>query len=267
MSDLTLADAARLVFLASFATLLVLVTLYAWALRKRPHQALWMLLAANCLYVAYYVLTGISSFIELSERLATNLYRIGTFLAFPALALVLAGSVSLVRAYLSAGTVPADQSGRSLVFKAVMAKLGNGLLIGVGFALAMTAVTYGFSKWQMNEMAEEMFKDYTPEAGLEVVEHRPQKPTNNDAFIGSIRNNGKDTWEGVEILAEMFGKSGEFVDKCSSYIDGSIAPGQTRNFKVSCAGCRDVRVPLAYDKYTIAISDARYVRAKKMGSN
>jgi hypothetical protein len=238
---------------------------YIWALNKRSHRSLWILLCSSALYVAYYILTGVSYFIDVSERLATNLYRIGTFLAFPAIVLALVGSISLVRAYVAAGTTN-DQRGPT-VLKAAFAKIGTGLLIGIGFAVAMTAITYGFSKWQIDAMTEDMFKDYTPEAGLEITEHRPQKPTNNDAFIGAVRNNGKDTWEGVELLAEMFGKDGAFLDKCSSYVDGSVAPGESRNFKVSCAGCRDVRVPLQYDKYTIKVVDARYVRPKNKGSN
>ncbi len=56
------------------------------------------------------------------------------------------------------------------------------------------------------------------------------------------------------------------MDKCSSYVDGSISPTQDRNFKVSCSNCRDVSQPLEYDKYTITIADANFVRPEKVGS-
>ena len=160
------------------------------------------------------------------------------------------------------------------MLKAALAKIAHGLLVGIGFGVALGAVMYGYTAWQMSQFEKNktdnfgMFKDYTAEAGLSITEHRPQRETNNDAFVGTVANNRKDTWEGTEILVEMFGKDGAFVDKCTSQVDGSIAPGQTRNFKVSCAGCRDVRVPLVYDKYTVAITDARYVRpTDKVGSN
>ncbi len=159
------------------------------------------------------------------------------------------------------------------MLKAVLAKIAHGLLVGIGFGVALGGAMYGYTMWQMKEFENKnrdmmgMFKEYTPNAGLSITEHRPQNPTANDAFIGSLANNGKDTWERVELLAEMFGKDGAFVDKCSSYLDGSLAPGQTRNFKVSCSGCRDTRVPLVYDKYTIAIVDASYVRPEKSGLN
>ena len=159
------------------------------------------------------------------------------------------------------------------MLKTALAKIAHGLLVGLGFAVAIGALMFGYTKWQMSEFEKksgdmaEMFRDYTPDAGLSITEHRPQKPVANDAFIGTLTNSGKDTWDNVEILAEMFAADGQFVDKCSSYLDGSIAPGQARNFKVSCAGCRDVRTPLVYDKYTIAIVDASYVRAEKPGSH
>jgi hypothetical protein len=112
-----------------------------------------------------------------------------------------------------------------------------------------------------------MFKEYTTEAGLTIKTHRPQLPQNNSAFLGVISNRGKDTWENVEVLVELFAKDGTFVDKCSSYMDGSIGPAQDRNFKVSCSSCRDVSLPLVYDKYTIIIVDANFVRPEKVGSN
>jgi hypothetical protein len=160
------------------------------------------------------------------------------------------------------------------MLKAALAKIAHGLLVGIGFGFAVGAVMYGYAAWQMKEMQEnkgEMFgglyKEYTAEAGLVIKEHRPQRTDNNSAFLGVISNRGKDSWENVEVLTELFAKDGTFVDKCSSYMDGSVAPGQDRNFKVSCSGCRDVSVPLVYDKYTIAIVGAQFVRPEKVGSN
>jgi hypothetical protein len=109
----------------------------------------------------------------------------------------------------------------------------------------VAAAMYGYSKWHMHELEQRdmfagMFKEYTADAGLTIKTHRPQLPQNNSAFLGVISNSGKDTWENVEVLVELFAKDGTFVDKCSSYVDGSIRPAQDRNFKVSCSNCRDV---------------------------
>lgn len=152
------------------------------------------------------------------------------------------------------------------MLKAALARIVHGLLVGIGFAIALGSLMYGFSEWQRKEFEERtgdrgvMYKEYSPAAGLTIKEHRPQTTEANSAFLGSIENNGQDTWENVEVLVELFDKNGTFVDKCSSYMDGSIGPSQTRNFKVSCNGCRDVSKPLAYDRYTIAIVSAHYSR-------
>lgn len=159
------------------------------------------------------------------------------------------------------------------MLKAALAKVAHGLLIGIGFAVAMGGLLYGYTKWQMKEFEEStgglsgMFKEYTPEAGLSIKEHRPQRTQDNSAFLGTILNSGQDAWENVEVLVELFDKEGTFLDKCSSYMDGSISPGQTRNFKVSCSGCRDDSQPVVYHQYTIAIVDASFSRPEKSGSH
>ena len=158
------------------------------------------------------------------------------------------------------------------MFKTALSKIAHGLLVGLGFGAAVAGAMYGYSKWQMHELEQGdmfggMFKEYTVDAGLTIKTHRPQLPQKNSAFLGVISNSGEDTWENVEVLVELFAKDGTFVDKCSSYMDGSISPTQDRNFKVSCSNCRDVSLPLEYDKYTITIVDANFVRPEKVGSN
>ncbi len=156
------------------------------------------------------------------------------------------------------------------MLKIIFGKIAHGLLVGIGFGLALGAVLYVYSTWQLKEFesrvksesfeVDSVFKKYTAEAGLLIVDHRPQREINNDAFLGALENKGTDTWESVKVVVEMFGKDGVFVDKCTSYTEGSIGPGQKCNFKVSCAGCRESNTPVAYDKYTVAIADAQYVR-------
>lgn len=53
----------------------------------------------------------------------------------------------------------------------------------------------------------------------------------------------------------MFDKDGQFIDKCSDHLEGSITPGQTRNFKVSCSNCRENPMP-SYETYKVKIVDA-----------
>ena len=157
--------------------------------------------------------------------------------------------------------------------KAALSKVVHGLLVGIGFATALAVLLYGYDRWQtskMEEQASEMderfreslpvFKNYSSDARLTIKNHRPQTRESNSAFLGSIQNAGVDTWQSVEVLVELFDKEGTFVDKCSSYLDGSIGPGQIRNFKVSCSECRDAAQRLAYDRYRIEIVSASYVQ-------
>lgn len=95
--------------------------------------------------------------------------------------------------------------------KVALEKIIHGLLVGTGFAVAVGAVLFGYTRWEMKEFEERtgdmpvVFTHYSPAAG--------------------------------------------------------------RNFKVSCSDCRDVSQPLVYDRYTIAIASANYVRPEDLMSN
>ena len=152
------------------------------------------------------------------------------------------------------------------MIKAAFAKICSGLLTGIGFAVAIAAVFFGIGRWEKSQASDQLagfeMRQYKPDSGLIIKDHRPLTTDQNTAFIGTVENNGKDTWESVSIDVDLFDKGGQFVDKCSGYERGRIAPGQTHNFKASCGGCRDASVA-QYDHYTIAIVDANYVRPSK----
>ena len=150
-----------------------------------------------------------------------------------------------------------------MTFKSALERIAQGLLLGIGFAPAFLVFNHFYTQWQMSSFdktlfEDTVFKEYKADAGLVIKAHRPQKAEDNDAFVGQIANEGKESWANVEIVAELFGTDGEFLDKCSSYVDGTLAPGQTRNFKVSCPNCRDNPMQ-PYDSYTLAVVDARFV--------
>lgn len=153
------------------------------------------------------------------------------------------------------------------MLKSLLARIGNGLLLGIGISIAFSVFTYGYTQWQIREMeenAEEMFglKNYNG-SDLVIREHRPQRAENNSAFIGVVANTGTDGWDNAEFLVELYDEKDAFIDKCTGYLDGSIAPGQERNFKVTCQNCRDPALPLTYARYTIEIVGANYVQPPK----
>lgn len=146
------------------------------------------------------------------------------------------------------------------MLKTALEKIGSGLLIGIGAGISVGLIMYAQTRWALSAIEdgsyeESFFKSYGPEAKLSIKSHRPQRLEGNSAFLGQVANEGTDTWSYVQIAVELFDKGGQFIDKCSSHLEGSIVPGETRNFKVSCQNCANNPMT-AYDKYTVDIVEA-----------
>ena len=69
-------------------------------------------------------------------------------------------------------------------------------------------------------------------------------------IIGSARNSGKKPARSVNIQANFF-NHGKFADQYSTYLSGSIAPGESRYFKITC-GCKDTP-PAEHDSYKVEV--------------
>lgn len=67
-------------------------------------------------------------------------------------------------------------------------------------------------------------------------------------FTGEIRNNSKKVARGVNVEVNLF-LGDRFVDQYSTYITGSIQPGASRLFKISC-GCKG-NPPAEHDAYKL----------------
>jgi hypothetical protein len=70
------------------------------------------------------------------------------------------------------------------------------------------------------------------------------------ASIGKAANSGKRAVHGVHIQANLF-NHGKFVDQYSTYLTGSLAPGGSQFFKISCA-CKDTP-PAEHDGYKLEV--------------
>ncbi len=78
--------------------------------------------------------------------------------------------------------------------------------------------------------------------------------------ITSPQPNKEMTWNtnpqpvrGVQIEANLF-KGGKFVDQYSTYVSGSLGPGETRFFKIAC-GCKDSE-PAEHDSFKVSVTSA-----------
>jgi hypothetical protein len=153
-------------------------------------------------------------------------------------------------------------NGYRQVLKAALARIANGLLIGIGFGLALFGAFYIADQYLTRSHRDGTmpeYKAFSKDSGLVIKFHEQRRTEFSSAVIGMVRNEGSDSWRGIELVVELFDKSGKFLDKCTSYESIALAPGEERNFKVSCGGCKDNPV-VKYDHYAIRIEDARYVR-------
>lgn len=149
-----------------------------------------------------------------------------------------------------------------MTLKSVLARIGDGILLGIGAGITIAIILYVQTQWAMASFEEGLpdaaeFRSYGPAAKLAVKSHRPQRAEANSAFIGQVANEGDASWNYVQISVELFDKDGQFIDKCTDHLEGTIAPDETRNFKVSCPNCANNPMP-AYDSYEVAVVDATF---------
>lgn len=74
-------------------------------------------------------------------------------------------------------------------------------------------------------------------------------------FTGAVENRGKQPSRGVEVVVNLF-LAGRFVDQYSTYMSGTVVPGASRYFKVSC-GCKDTP-PAKHDSFKVEVVGGGY---------
>lgn len=133
--------------------------------------------------------------------------------------------------------------------------IGRGFLLGVGFGIAMGGAYFGIWKLsesrassdfesRMTKRHEDAIKD------LVLVDVEEQKHDGETAILGSVRNNGTETHDNVEVQANLF-NHGKFVDQYSTYVRGKIDPGASVYFKISC-GCSH-SPPAEHDSFKVEV--------------
>ena len=139
--------------------------------------------------------------------------------------------------------------------KNAIATVIRGFLLGLGFAVAAIGVLFVAQTYWMNQYRNgaELGADSVIESRGETsrkdivlsdVEER--KSEGGVSVIGTLKNTGSRPARGVQIEVELFQK-GKFVDQYSTYISGSVSPGESRHFKVTC-GCKD-SPPAEHDSF------------------
>ena len=159
-----------------------------------------------------------------------------------------------------------DVEGKKSKLVTYFSKIISGFFIGVGFSIAMIMI-FAIAGYIFKNSFKEETKPSTLEtykssrikfdenSGLVIQSHESQRLKNKLIILGKVKNNGKESWEHINIEVELFDSDKAFVDQCSTYISSTIKTNQTRNFKVTCGGCNNE--PLVdFSTYEINIVDA-----------
>ena len=109
---MTILDGMKISIVFSVIAQILLVIIFNVAMRKRYHISFTYLLIATCISIIYSLLASISYFFEMPQEHATNLYRIGLYLAFPGTILGVVGTWLLVSAFIAStsNSTPVDKS-------------------------------------------------------------------------------------------------------------------------------------------------------------
>lgn len=143
--------------------------------------------------------------------------------------------------------------------KNAIATIIRGFLLGLGFAVAAIGATfvaqaYWMSQYQSGAGASAYSNlDSAAEAArrdIVLSDVEEQKSDRRVAVIGTLKNTGSRPARGLQVEVELFQKN-KFVDQYSTYISGSVGPGETRHFKVAC-GCGD-SPPADHDSFKVQV--------------
>lgn len=139
--------------------------------------------------------------------------------------------------------------------KNALAIIARGFLLGLGFSVAAVAVMAAAQAYWMQQYSsgaasstpaalDTFGEDARKDIVLSDVEE--QKADGRVAVIGNLKNTGSRPLRGLHVEVDLFHK-GKFVDQYSTYISGTIGPGESRHFKVTC-GCNNTP-PAEHDSF------------------
>ena len=139
----------------------------------------------------------------------------------------------------------------------------NGFLSGIGFGVAVVLVFWIAGNLFQSEAKKEIINyelshvEFDENSGLAIEDHEITVLQNKIVLLGQVKNNGPNNWKHVQIEVELFDSKGKFVDKCSTYVSGTIKEDEIRNFKATCGGCGD-QPPVEFSTYEVKIVEAHH---------
>jgi hypothetical protein len=133
------------------------------------------------------------------------------------------------------------------MLKSALQKIGVGLLYGIGIGASFGAITV----FMTEQMTASMWNDAALEKVV-VAKHEEVRRDETVFILGTVENRSAEAVRAMSIQIDLFDKDGKFVDQCSEYLRGALKPAESRNFKVSCGGCKD-RPAVAHASYKVRV--------------
>ena len=105
---------------------------------------------------------------------------------------------------------------------------------------------------------ESPYREYDKTAKLKAVVKTENIGNGLFSLLGEINNNGEYTWQMVQLKAELFDKSGVFIEQCEEYVSQTIKPNNKLKLSCKSASCNAFE-PKGYHSYKLIITDARHL--------
>ncbi len=140
---------------------------------------------------------------------------------------------------------------------------GPGISIGLALAvwLAFTLDDRKEARKRPTESSQttspRWFKRFQPDSKLTIESSEPKRSRYNLVVLGTLRNEGPDSWYRIQLEVQLFGRDAKFVGLCRGYAEAAVRPGQRRYFAVDCGRSEGEPIP-DYSTYKIEIVDAQY---------
>jgi len=104
---------------------------------------------------------------------------------------------------------------------------------GLSFLIVFFIVDYGIRYFYSS--GESSVHSYLESESNLKIELQRIKVLDDDVIIlGKIKNGDNISWNHVSFSAEVFAEDGSLLDLCDGYLYNSIAPDETRHFKIEC---------------------------------
>jgi hypothetical protein len=127
-------------------------------------------------------------------------------------------------------------------------RIGVGALYGIGFGLIVTAIFPII----IQEMESSVYNDKISSTVV-ITKHEETKLADQNFILGTVENRGTRPVRNVRITVDLFDKQGKLVDQYHEYVHGTLNPGESRNFKLSCTGFKQ-KEPVEHASYKLEVT-------------